>query len=253
MLLLVRMSKTFSHSFCHLFFEDCSLQRNPPFTRESRPNNKPEALIFVSLCRLLFCGFQTHCNVGNMLETSGCCFMQIQIQIDLQLAVLVSTDAAAGAQPVFCGRVRGTKVVSHEEYTFVSPTANKYCVCIDMFETSSWFDNTHSGVCSQRCFLWSMLSTHTGYVRHEKRTRCLRFVARQFSRLNNRSLCSMDEPMEGVQEMTAEHFAAEALAADMDEWITFDARRRSEEEFEPWLKSNLPSETFRWANGLPTM
>ena len=56
--------------------------------------------------------------------------------------------------------------------------------------------------------------------------------------------------MEGVQEMTADHFAAEAMAADMDRWIIFDAERIDLEEvteqFERWLKDNQPSQILRY-------
>ena len=56
--------------------------------------------------------------------------------------------------------------------------------------------------------------------------------------------------MEGVQEMTAEQFAAEAMAADMAEWIVFNARKVNAEtmteELEQWLSDNPPSKTYRY-------
>ena len=63
-------------------------------------------------------------------------------------------------------------------------------------------------------------------------------------------LCSMDEPMEGVQEMTAEQFAAEAMAADMAQWIVFNASEVNAqvltEQLEQWLSDNPPSKTYRY-------
>ena len=56
--------------------------------------------------------------------------------------------------------------------------------------------------------------------------------------------------MEGVQEMTAEQFAAEAMAADMAQWIVFDATKVNAptmtEQLEEWLSDNLPSKTYRY-------
>ena len=56
--------------------------------------------------------------------------------------------------------------------------------------------------------------------------------------------------MEGVQEMTAEQFAAEAMAADMAEWIVFNTRKVNAEtmteELEQWLSDNSPSKTYRY-------
>ena len=56
--------------------------------------------------------------------------------------------------------------------------------------------------------------------------------------------------MEGVKEMTAEHFAAEAMAADMAKWIVFNTRKINPaevtEQLEQWLKDNQPSETYRY-------
>ena len=56
--------------------------------------------------------------------------------------------------------------------------------------------------------------------------------------------------MEGVQEMTAEQFAAEAMAADMAQWIVFNARKVNAqvmtEQLDQWLSDNPPSRTYRY-------
>lgn len=49
---------------------------------------------------------------------------------------------------------------------------------------------------------------------------------------------------------TAEEFAAEAMAADMDEWIVFDPANfdgagNLEEAFQDWLQNNQPSDLSR--------
>ncbi|XP_067877824.1 UPF0696 protein C11orf68 homolog isoform X2 [Heterodontus francisci] len=47
-------------------------------------------------------------------------------------------------------------------------------------------------------------------------------------------------------QLPAEHdYAAEAMAADMDPWVTFDGRKTPRAEFDDWLDSNRPSRTFR--------
>uniref|UniRef100_A0A1A8Q405 Chromosome 11 open reading frame 68 n=2 Tax=Nothobranchius TaxID=28779 RepID=A0A1A8Q405_9TELE len=55
-------------------------------------------------------------------------------------------------------------------------------------------------------------------------------------------------PVDGQGEtpFTAEAFAAEAMAADMDPWIVFDSRRTPRSEFEGWLESNRPSQVYRF-------
>ncbi|XP_061525140.1 UPF0696 protein C11orf68 homolog [Phycodurus eques] len=46
----------------------------------------------------------------------------------------------------------------------------------------------------------------------------------------------------------AETHAAEAMAADMDPWIVFDARRTPRSEFDDWLESNRPSRVSRYGD-----
>lgn len=46
----------------------------------------------------------------------------------------------------------------------------------------------------------------------------------------------------------AETYAAEAMAADMDPWIVFDARRTPRSEFDAWLESNRPSQVYRYGD-----
>ena len=57
--------------------------------------------------------------------------------------------------------------------------------------------------------------------------------------------------MEVVEGMTAEQFAAEAMAADMAEWVVFDARKIPSEEMTEllgkWLSDNPPSHTYRYS------
>ncbi|KAL4613035.1 hypothetical protein GN956_G23329 [Arapaima gigas] len=54
--------------------------------------------------------------------------------------------------------------------------------------------------------------------------------------------------MESPGVLTADKYAAEAMAADMDPWIEFDARKTPRAEFESWLKSNRPSQVMRYGD-----
>ncbi|XP_034532375.1 UPF0696 protein C11orf68 homolog [Notolabrus celidotus] len=47
---------------------------------------------------------------------------------------------------------------------------------------------------------------------------------------------------------SAEIYAAEAMAADMDPWIVFDSRKTPRSEFESWLESNRPSQVCRFGD-----
>lgn len=47
---------------------------------------------------------------------------------------------------------------------------------------------------------------------------------------------------------TAEDHAAESMAADMDPWIIFDARKTPRAEFEEWLETYRPSRVPRFGN-----
>lgn len=44
---------------------------------------------------------------------------------------------------------------------------------------------------------------------------------------------------------SAEDYAAESMAADMDPWIVFDARKTPRAEFNAWLETNRPSQVLR--------
>ncbi|XP_068116046.1 UPF0696 protein C11orf68 homolog [Hyperolius riggenbachi] len=46
----------------------------------------------------------------------------------------------------------------------------------------------------------------------------------------------------------AEDHAAESMAADMDPWIIFDARKTPRAEFEEWLETYRPSKVSRFGN-----
>ncbi|XP_031440895.1 UPF0696 protein C11orf68 homolog isoform X1 [Clupea harengus] len=48
---------------------------------------------------------------------------------------------------------------------------------------------------------------------------------------------------------TAQDYAAQAMAADMDPWIVFDARKTPRAEFDRWLESNRPSQVSRYEGG----
>ncbi|XP_037531103.1 UPF0696 protein C11orf68 homolog [Nematolebias whitei] len=47
---------------------------------------------------------------------------------------------------------------------------------------------------------------------------------------------------------SAETYAAEAMAADMDPWIVFDSRRTPRSEFDDWLETNRPSQVSRFGD-----
>lgn len=51
------------------------------------------------------------------------------------------------------------------------------------------------------------------------------------------------------EQLSAEDYAAEAMAADMDPWIIFDARKTPRAEFSGWLESNRPSQVSRYGDG----
>ncbi|XP_039625103.1 UPF0696 protein C11orf68 homolog isoform X2 [Polypterus senegalus] len=46
----------------------------------------------------------------------------------------------------------------------------------------------------------------------------------------------------------ADNYAAEAMAADMDPWIVFDARKTPKAEFDDWLETNRPSRVCRFGD-----
>ncbi|XP_077083472.1 UPF0696 protein C11orf68 homolog [Siphateles boraxobius] len=52
-----------------------------------------------------------------------------------------------------------------------------------------------------------------------------------------------------AEQLSAKDYAAEAMAADMDPWIIFDARKTPRAEFSGWLESNRPSQVSRYAAG----
>ncbi|KAG9259908.1 UPF0696 protein C11orf68 homolog [Astyanax mexicanus] len=58
----------------------------------------------------------------------------------------------------------------------------------------------------------------------------------------------MEEEEEHAEPLSAEDYAAEALAADMDPWIIFDARKTPRAEFYSWLESNRPSQVSRFGD-----
>ncbi|XP_078612613.1 UPF0696 protein C11orf68 homolog [Branchiostoma floridae x Branchiostoma japonicum] len=49
----------------------------------------------------------------------------------------------------------------------------------------------------------------------------------------------------GDAEKTADDYAAEAMAADLDQWITFDARIKDLSDLDPWLDEFAPSKVMR--------
>lgn len=59
-----------------------------------------------------------------------------------------------------------------------------------------------------------------------------------------------EAPVDGEVEtpFSAESYAAEAMAADMDPWIVFDSRRTPRSEFDGWLESNRPSQVYRFGD-----
>uniref|UniRef100_A0A673KIC9 Chromosome 11 open reading frame 68 n=1 Tax=Sinocyclocheilus rhinocerous TaxID=307959 RepID=A0A673KIC9_9TELE len=60
-----------------------------------------------------------------------------------------------------------------------------------------------------------------------------------------------DEAAGHGEHLSAEDYAAEAMAADMDPWIVFDARKTPRAEFSSWLESNRPSQVSRCGAGGP--
>ncbi|RVE60195.1 hypothetical protein OJAV_G00178520 [Oryzias javanicus] len=50
------------------------------------------------------------------------------------------------------------------------------------------------------------------------------------------------------ENFAADHYAAEAMAADMDPWITFDCGKTPRSEFDAWLESNRPSQVHRFGD-----
>ncbi|XP_062305308.1 UPF0696 protein C11orf68 homolog [Osmerus eperlanus] len=59
---------------------------------------------------------------------------------------------------------------------------------------------------------------------------------------------SAGDQVEKCEPFTAEIYAAESLAADMDPWITFDARKTPRAKFESWLETNKPSQVSRYGD-----
>ncbi|XP_053192317.1 UPF0696 protein C11orf68 homolog [Scomber japonicus] len=58
-----------------------------------------------------------------------------------------------------------------------------------------------------------------------------------------------EAPVDGeMAPNSAETYAAQAMAADMDPWIVFDSRRTPRSEFDSWLESNRPSKVPRYGN-----
>ncbi|KAL0970401.1 hypothetical protein UPYG_G00241430 [Umbra pygmaea] len=54
--------------------------------------------------------------------------------------------------------------------------------------------------------------------------------------------------VENPEPLSAESYAAEAMASDMDPWITFDSRKTPRAEFEGWLETNRPSQVLRFGD-----
>ncbi|XP_019064790.1 UPF0696 protein C11orf68 homolog isoform X2 [Fukomys damarensis] len=57
-----------------------------------------------------------------------------------------------------------------------------------------------------------------------------------------------DSPGGREDGFTAEHLAAEAMAADMDPWLVFDARTTSATELDTWLAKYPPSQVTRYGD-----
>ncbi|XP_064796745.1 UPF0696 protein C11orf68 homolog [Oncorhynchus masou masou] len=62
-----------------------------------------------------------------------------------------------------------------------------------------------------------------------------------------------DVPKEGAEvenpePISAETYAAESMAADMDPWIIFDSRKTPAAEFDGWLETNRPSQVGRFGD-----
>lgn len=60
----------------------------------------------------------------------------------------------------------------------------------------------------------------------------------------------MEEDDEHPEALSAEDYAAEAMAADLDPWIIFDARKTPRAEFPSWLESNRPSQVSRFGDAV---
>ncbi|KAK2105087.1 hypothetical protein P7K49_014601 [Saguinus oedipus] len=57
-----------------------------------------------------------------------------------------------------------------------------------------------------------------------------------------------DSPGGHEDGFTAEHLAAEAMAADMDPWLVFDARTMPATELDSWLAKYPPSQVTRYGD-----
>ncbi|XP_010886213.1 UPF0696 protein C11orf68 homolog [Esox lucius] len=54
--------------------------------------------------------------------------------------------------------------------------------------------------------------------------------------------------MGNPEPLSAESYAAEAMAADMEPWIVFDSRKTPRAEFDRWLETNRPSQVRRFGD-----
>lgn len=63
-----------------------------------------------------------------------------------------------------------------------------------------------------------------------------------------RKLEEEDSPGGREDGFTAEHLAAEAMAADMDPWLVFDARMTPATELDAWLAKYPPSQVTRYGD-----
>ncbi|XP_053575984.1 UPF0696 protein C11orf68 homolog [Bombina bombina] len=61
-------------------------------------------------------------------------------------------------------------------------------------------------------------------------------------------MANYDQEERGGHGMGAEEYAAESMAADMDPWIKFDARKTPRAEFDEWLETYRPSRVPRFGN-----
>uniref|UniRef100_A0A8C6GBZ0 UPF0696 protein C11orf68 homolog n=1 Tax=Mus spicilegus TaxID=10103 RepID=A0A8C6GBZ0_MUSSI len=64
----------------------------------------------------------------------------------------------------------------------------------------------------------------------------------------NEELEEEDSPGGREDGFTAEHLAAEAMAADMDPWLVFDARTTPATELDAWLAKYPPSQVTRYGD-----
>ncbi|XP_021494021.1 UPF0696 protein C11orf68 homolog isoform X1 [Meriones unguiculatus] len=64
----------------------------------------------------------------------------------------------------------------------------------------------------------------------------------------NEELEEEDSPGGREDGFTAEHLAAEAMAADMDPWLVFDARTTPATELDAWLATYPPSQVTRYGD-----